>query len=87
MRQRYGTSSHFRESIREEGVGESMPYFFIYMFLLIIHTITNVFYAKRDSWYNFGTKFADFVRHTLHLKASFRILFSDPFVFCIGKQS
>ncbi len=34
-----------------------------------------------DSWYGFGTKFADFVLYTLRLNASFRIWFSDPFVF------
>jgi len=58
-----------------------MPCCFIYMFFLIIQAITNTFYAKMDSLYNFGTKFADFVRHYLRLNASFRICFSDPFVF------
>jgi len=57
------------------------------MFFLIIHAIINRFYDKMDSWCGFGTKFADFVLYTLRLNASFRIWFSDPFVFCIGKPS
>lgn len=54
---------------------------FIYMIFLIIHAITNMIYSKRDSSYSFGTKFADFLRHNMRLKISFRILFGEPFVF------
>ena len=81
MRQRYETSSHFRESIREQGVGGRMTCCFICIYFLIIHAITNIIYDKMNSRYNFGTKFADFVRHNLRLNASFRNWFSDPFVF------
>jgi hypothetical protein len=81
MRQRYGPPSHFRESIREEGVGRSMACCFIYVLFLIIHAITNMIYNKRDFSYSIGTKFADFLRHNMRLQIRFRILFGEPFVF------
>jgi hypothetical protein len=87
MRQRYGTSSHFREFPREEGVDESLPSRFINMFILIMQAITNIFYVKMNSWNNIGTKFADFVRHNLRLKTSFQILFGGHLIYCNGKQS
>jgi hypothetical protein len=54
---------------------------FICMFFLIIHAITDIFHVKKDSGHNFGTKFADFIRHNMRLKTSFQILFGKPFVF------
>ena len=81
MRQRYGTPSHFRESIRAEGVNASGPHRFIYKFPLFLHANTVIFYDKKDSWHNIGTKFADFLRHIMQLKFSFRIWFGVPFVF------
>lgn len=62
-------------------MGGSMSYCFIYMIFLIIQAITNMIYAKGDSSYNFGTKFADFPRHIMLLKSRFRIWFGEPFVF------
>lgn len=59
----------------------SGPHCFIYAFFLFLQAITNIFYDKKDSWHNFGTKFADFFRNMMRLKFSFRIWFGEPFVF------
>ena len=87
MRQRYGTSSHFRELNREEGVVVSMPFCFICIFSLIIHAIIDIISFKKDSRYNFGTKFADFRHNDLRLISSFRNLFGESLVLYNGKQS
>ena len=59
----------------------SGPHRFIYTFFLFLHAITLIFNDKMNYRYNFGTKFADFLRNIMRLKSSFRIWFGAPFVF------